>query len=140
MKFQFPISRIGNFHIPFILLTPQYCGSTFLFIFSQTTQIELNGILQSEREGIADQCMSDGYFEQTRNVLVEVGQVLPVQIMSSVQSQTEFSGPERSLRERSYSGRTINGEMLCEGFGVEFNALGTGIGSKADLFRIRTHE
>ena len=50
----------------------------------QLALVQLDSVFQPVVQGITDQRLADGDFQQAREVMVQVGQVLPVQVMAGI--------------------------------------------------------
>src|SRR4051794_40891581 len=75
-------------------LRPRRCcvnrGKNGKVFLSELSPVQLDGVLKPEVDGVTDQCMTDAHFIQPRDVLFEKFQVVKIEVMSCIQSDTGF--------------------------------------------------
>lgn len=100
----------------------------------QLPLIQLHCILIPQIKSIADQCMPDGYFHQTGNLLREPGEIIQVEIVTGIDAQLQllcaFGCGDIRSNGLFFIGRECGGVSLS----VQLDAICTGFRSAIDHF------
>lgn len=108
--------------------------------FSQAGLVAPDGLLQAQIEGVADQRMADGDLQQSRDVLLEIGQIFQAQVMAGVEFQTELTGKFGCCNKRRDGLLAVFGIVGGIRLGVQLDAVGADGFGRLDFGRIGFHE
>src|ERR1700754_2518380 len=94
----------------------------------QLAFVELDGILITKVQRVADEGVSDGNFFEARDITGEELKVVKIEIMTGVEAKAE---PDRVFCGSAVGGNgffPVREVLMRVGFGVEFDAIGSGGG------------
>ena len=86
----------------------------------------MDGLFESEVEGVADECVSDADLVGPWNLLVEVGEVLEAEVVAGVETESEGTGSLRRTDEGCYGRGAVGSIGGSIGLGVELYAVCSG--------------
>ena len=92
----------------------------------------MDGGLQAQIQGVADERVPDRHLGQVRNMLLEELEVVQTQVMTGIQTQTHAMGGHGSLRKGGDGTLGILIKVLGKGAGVQLHAVGSRAGGGAD--------
>ncbi len=92
-----------------------------------------NSVGHAQLKGVTDQCMANAYFLQVRNIHGKVPQVVEIQIVTGVHTQSGLLGPHRCLGKGLGCSSTQTNMGMGIGFRVKLNAMGANVGCSFDL-------
>jgi len=103
----------------------------------ETRAVATDGLLETEVEGVGDECMPDGDLGEERDRLREEAEVLQTEVVPSVERQPEGVSVLSGLDEGSYSLGAICRIVRSVGLGIELDAVGAKGSSCIKVLEIR---
>jgi len=92
-----------------------------------------HSIGHAQFKGITDQCVANAHLLQVRHIHGKVSQVLEVQIVTGVDTQSGFVSPQCGLGKRVGGSCPQTNIGLGVGFCVKLDAMGSNVGGSFDL-------
>ena len=103
----------------------------------ETSAVATDGLLETEVEGIGDECMTDGDLGEEGDRLREEAEVLQAEVVPSIERQPEGASVLCCLDEGSYSLGAVRRIVRGVGLGVELDTVGAKGSSCIKVLEIR---
>jgi hypothetical protein len=106
----------------------------------ETSAVATDGLLETEVEGVGDECMPDGDLREEGDGFGEETEVLQTEVMPSVERQAKGASVLSCLDEGGYSLGAICRIVRSVGLCIELYAVGAKGGCSIEVLEIRTDE